>query len=133
MVPRLVGAAVILSEAITEVRRLSASLDESLRTYQESAEKVAKAERDYRRAKGLAWVKQVAGTAAHREAQVDSETADLRYLRDVAEGMRRAAIESIRARTTQISVIQSLLSAHKAEAQFDRTRPGTDFDNNRYP
>lgn len=113
----------ILTEAITEVKRLSRQLDGGLEVLRTTAEEVAKAETEYRKAKALAWVKRTEGTAKQREAQVDADTADLRYKRDVAEGVRRAALESVRARATQISMWQSLLNAHRAEAEFTKTGP----------
>lgn len=110
-----------LPDAIIEVQRLSRLLDAGLDVLRSTAEELAGAEREYRRARALAWVAQVEGTAGQREAQVDAATADLRYGRDLAEGMRRAALESVRARSQQISMWQSLLNAHRAEAQFVRT------------
>ena len=112
-----------LAEAIQEVQRLSRQLDAGLDVLRGSAEDVAVAEREYRKAKGLAWVNRTDGTAAERQALVDADTADLRYARDVAEGMRRAALESVRSRSTQISMWQTLLNAHKSEADFARTGP----------
>lgn len=112
----------ILAEATAEVKRLSRQLDNGLDVLRESAEQLAKAEMEYRKARAERWL-EVEGTAAHREAQVDGLTADLRYLRDLAEGTRRAALESVRARSTQISMWQSLLNAHRAEADFVRTGP----------
>ena len=108
----------ILDEAEVEVRRLSRLLDAGLDVLRSTAEEVAEAEREYRRAKALAWITHAEGTAAFRESQVDAATADLRYARDVAEGMRRAALESVRARSTQISLWQTLVNAHRAEAEF---------------
>ena len=40
---------------------------------------------------------------------------------DLAEHMTRAALESVRARRGQLSALQSLLSAYRAEAEFVRT------------
>lgn len=111
----------ILAEAASEARRLSQLLDAGLDVLRSSAGEVAETEREYRKARAQAWVTQTEGTAAQKEAQVDALTADLRYARDVAEGMRRAALESVRSRQQQISLLQSLMNAHKAEAEFDRT------------
>jgi hypothetical protein len=113
-----------MAEAETEVRRLSRQLDTGLDVLRGSAEDVASAEREYRKGKALAWVHRTDGTAMERAALVDADTADLRYARDVAEGIRRAALESVRARSTQVSMWQTLLNAHRAEAEFTRTRPG---------
>jgi hypothetical protein len=107
-----------LNEAINEVRRLSALLDDGLDTLRDQAMAVAAAERDYRKGKSSAWIQIPKGTAKEREAKVDAVTADLRYERDLAEGMRRHALESVRSRSTQISMWQTLLNAHRAEAEF---------------
>lgn len=112
-----------LEDAEVEVHRLSRLLDAGLDVVRSTAEEVASAEREYRKARAVAWVSQIEGTAGQKEANVDSLTADLRYRRDVAEGMRRAALESVRARSTQISLIQSLLRAFTEEASFARTGP----------
>lgn len=107
---------------MVEVRRLSTLLDKGLDVLRESAERLAAAERDYRKARAEAWLT-VEGVVPQREAQVDALTADLRYERDLTEGTRRAALESVRSRSTQISAVQSLLSASRAEADFVRTGP----------
>ena len=109
-------------ELEAEARRLSRLLEEGLKVLRESSQVAAEAEREYRKAKAEAWLK-VEGTAAHREAQVDGLTADLRFERDVQEGLRRAALESVRARSQQVSLIQSLLAAYRSEAEFTRTGP----------
>lgn len=112
-----------IAEMAAEVRRLSKLLDAGLEVLRETAESLALAESEYRKAKALAWVNNTEGTAKEREAKVDSDTADLRYKRDVADGVRRAALESVRARATQISALQSLLAAYRSEAEFARTGP----------
>jgi hypothetical protein len=117
------GSNVILAEAVSEVKRLSLLLDAGLKDLEGASRRLAETERAYRKAKGLAWVDQLSGAVAFREAQVDAATADLRFARDLAEGLRRSAYESIRSRTAQISAIQSLLSAHREEARFGRTGP----------
>jgi hypothetical protein len=48
---------------------------------------------------------------------------DLRHRRDLADGQRLAALEACRSRRTQLSALQSLLAAHKSEADFARTGP----------
>lgn len=114
----------ILADAGAEVHRLSRLLDAGLDVLRSTAQELAEAERDYRKARALAWVTQTEGTAGQKEAQVDAQTADLRYARDVAEGMRRAALESVRARSTQISMWQTLVNAHRAEAELAGKGPG---------
>lgn len=119
-----------LSEAFTEAQRLSHLIDAGIEALREQSKALAVAENAYRKSKAEAWVKvprdgaddkgQRNWTAGRREAWVDSETADLRMTRDIAEGMRQAALEAVRARRTQISVLQSLLSAEKAEMELAR-------------
>jgi len=119
-----------VAEAFAEGNRLSRLLDAGIEALRTHSKAVAVAERDYRQAKSEAWVrapKDPPGgkdwTAARREAWVDAECADLRYTRDVAEGMRAAALEAVRARRTQVSMLQSMMNAHRAEAEFARTGP----------
>lgn len=106
-----------------ELQRLISLLDEGLKVLRESAEELAVCERDYRQSKGLSWAHHTTGSVAERQALIDGETADLRYARDLAEAKRRAALESVRARQTQISAIQTLSGAYRAEAEFARTGP----------
>lgn len=119
-----------VSEAFAEANRLSRLIDAGIEAMREQSKTLAAAEQEYRKAKATAWVKcprdeggSKDWTAARREAWVNSECADLRYTRDVAEGMRQAAVEAVRARRTQVSVLQSLLNADRAEAEFARTGP----------
>lgn len=108
------------AEMSREGRRLSELLDAALAMLKEQIKEAAGAERDYRHAKAQAWIKAPEGTAAFREAWVNGQTADLRYKRDVAVGMERACREAIRSRQTQISLLQSVASAHRADAHMDR-------------
>jgi hypothetical protein len=94
----------------------------------------ARAEAEYRRSKSEAWVRcpiddatvkagEREWTAARREAWVNAETADLRYKRDLAEGMRQVAIEANRSRRAQLSSVQTFVNAEKAEMDLVRTGP----------
>lgn len=106
-----------------EIQRLSELIDEGIRTLVRSAQDVAQAEHDYRKAKAKAWVEAPPGTVPVRESWVDSETAELRMALDIAEGTRMASLEAVRSRRQQLSAVQSLLAAYKADADFHRTRP----------
>lgn len=113
-------------DVISEMRRLSDQLDAALAFLREKIEATATAENVYRQAVGHEWVKVLAadeGTAAFKDAQVKAATADKRMARDIADGMRHAAIEAVRSRRTQISALQSVANAMKAEAEFSRTGP----------
>lgn len=112
-----------LTEYADEMRRLSTLLDKGLDALRAQAQEVAETEATYRKAVALAWIEAPEGTAAAKSAWVDGKCADLRYARDLADNMSRAALESVRSRRTQISALQSLLNAFKEEAAFSRTGP----------
>jgi predicted nucleic acid-binding Zn-ribbon protein len=113
----------ILDEAIEDLRRLSRQLHGALDWLRDTAPDSADKERQYRKAKALAWVTRTEGTAAQRAALVDADTADLRYERDLTEKLERAALEKVRAIRQEISAYQSLMAANRAEAEFARTGP----------
>lgn len=120
------------AEAFAEANRLSRLIDAAIEGLKNTSVEFARAEADYRKAKAEGWVRcpnDEAGvksgerewTAARREAWVDADTADLRYKRDLADGMRQAALEAVRSRRAQLSALQTFLNAEKAEAEFART------------
>lgn len=120
-----------IADAFAEAERLSQLIDAGIEALRTQSVTLAEAERTYRKAKAEAWVKVPRDsdpkarlwTAGRREAWVDAETADLRYARDVADGMRSAALEAVRARRAQLSALQTLMNAHAEEAKFSRTGP----------
>lgn len=111
-----------LSEMAEEMRRLTRLLDSGLEVYREAPESEASKERDYRKLRARRWV-DAEGTAKQKEDWVDGETADARYERDVAKGLVLVARESVRSRQAQLSALQTLVNAHRAEAEFSRTAP----------
>jgi len=106
-----------------EIDRLSLLIDEGIKSLVSAAHEIAEAEHEYRKAKAIAWTQAPSGTVPVRESWVDSETADQKRRVDLAEGMRVASLEAVRSRRQQLSAVQSLLAAHKADADFHRTRP----------
>lgn len=110
-----------LTEFDRERLRLSSLIDAGLTTLREQTVAYAESERTYRKAKSQAFLRCPQGTVPERTAWVQADTADIRYARDIAEGMKFAAREAVQARRAQLSALQSLLAAHKAEAEFDRT------------
>jgi hypothetical protein len=117
------------AEMAVEGRRLSNLLDAALGFLKEQIPVAAEAEQNYRKAKAEAWLRcpnDDAGvkagerewTAARREAWCNAQTADLRYLRDVADGMVRTGYQAVRSRQAQMSLLQSEMNAFKAEANF---------------
>jgi hypothetical protein len=121
-----------LVEAATEMKRLSRLIDAGIEAMREQSVTLADAEHAYRQAKSEAWVRcptddhgikagERLWTAARREAWVAAETADLRRTRDIADGMKHAAVEAVRARRGQLSALQTLVNSHTAEAEFVRS------------
>lgn len=114
-----------VSEAFAEAQRLNRLLDAGIDAIRTQAVALAEAENLYRKARAEAWtrVPRDGGkdwTAGRREAWVDAETADLRRARDIAEGVQRAAIEAVRARRQQLSVLQSFVAAERSEMELAR-------------
>src|SRR5690554_8223713 len=120
-----------LADAFAEAERLSRLIDAGIDALRTQSVALAEAQRQYRRSKAEAWVRCPRDSdprarnwsAGRREARVDAETADLRFERDVAEGMRQAAPEAVRARRAQLPALQTLLHAHGEEAKLARTGP----------
>lgn len=110
-----------LSEFDVERLRLSNLIDAGLATLREQTVAYAESERTYRKAKSQAFLRCPQGTVPERTAWVQADTADIRYQRDIAEGMKWAAREGIQARRAQLSALQTLLNAHQEEMKFDRT------------
>jgi hypothetical protein len=112
-----------------EFNRLSGLLEQGLDALKRHVVGYAQAEAAYRKAKAEAWITaprfhdDTKVTAGEREAWVEGETSTLRNARDIADGMKQAALEAVRSRRAQISALQTLLNAHQEEARFVRTGP----------
>jgi len=113
-----------MEQLVQEARRLSDLLDKGVQALRASAIDYAEAEHNYRHQHAIAYL-QTEGTVAEREAQTYVAMGELRRDRDIADGIRSAALEAVRARRTQLSALQSLLAAHRSEADFARTGPAT--------
>ena len=107
---------IVLAELVDEARRLSRQIDAGVDVLRKAAARGAHAEYDYRMAIAKAYVTVGEGTVPERQAQVQADTAGLRLVRDLAEGQRVAALEALRSRRAQLSALQSLLAAHRSEA-----------------
>ena len=108
-------------ELADEMRRLSRLIDQGITALRDQAQELADAEHDYRKAVSLAWLSTPEGTVPQREAWVQGHTAKERHRRDLADGLRIAALEAVRSRRTQLSALQTLVNAFTEEAKFDRT------------
>ena len=109
-----------IAELIAEATRLSDKIDQGDIALSRAARKAAEAEMDYRQAKSVAWVQQDAGTVPERQAHVDAKVSQQRFARDLAEGERVAALEALRSRRAQLSALQSVAAAWRAEAENSR-------------
>jgi hypothetical protein len=112
-----------LATLTAEAMRLSSLLDKGVMALRDASFAYAEAEHAYRSRKAMAYLETESGTVAEREAHVYAIMGDLRLRRDLADGERLAALEAVRSRRTQLSAVQSLLAAHKSEADFARTGP----------
>lgn len=112
-----------LATLTAEANRLSALLDKGIAALRQASIEYAQAEHAYRERKAMAYLETEQGTVAEREAHVYAIMGDFRLRRDLADGERLAALEAVRSRRTQLSAVQSLLAAHKSEADFARTGP----------
>jgi hypothetical protein len=100
----------------------SHALDEAQAELETCVRRRANAEAEYRKAKANAYLA-TSGTVGEREAQVDKTIADERYAAHLAEGLAQSALEAVRNRRTQLSVLQTVAGAIKEEMRFERTSP----------
>lgn len=110
-------------ELNAELLRLSRSLDEAQRDLEHLVREHAEAENAYHRARASAYLQTPDGTVAEREARVDLATADERHAAHLAEGLSRAALESVRSRRVQLSSLQTLANSVREEAKLARYGP----------
>jgi hypothetical protein len=105
----------------------SANLDQSLRELEDAANKFADSERTYRKAKSVAFIRSSGTNAQEREANAELQDldgtylSDIRYARDLAEGLKQSALEAVRSHRAQLSAIQTIANLYREEAAFDRT------------
>jgi hypothetical protein len=102
--------------------RLTHLIDDAIDHVREASTAYAVAEHEYRQARAYAWMR-THGTISDREAQVEIKCGDLRHERDLAENLKMAGMETVRSRRAQLSALQSLMGAVRAEAEFVRTGP----------
>src|SRR5688500_7758224 len=118
------------AEFADEVTRLSRQVDRCLSMVKKQVSAYPGAESGDGAAKANAWGTAPRDhgdakiTAGEREACVNGATAGERQKRDLADGMRQAALEAVRSRRGQISALQTLLNAHQEEAKFARAGRG---------
>jgi hypothetical protein len=109
-----------LETLTAEAWRLSQLLDRGIIALRDAAVAYAEAEHEYRTRNAMAYLETESGTVAEREAHVYALVGDFRRLRDLADGQKLAALEAVRSRRAQLSALQSILSAYRAEAELAR-------------
>lgn len=92
----------------------------SLADLEERAQQYAFSEKQYRMAKATAYLS-TTGTVAEREARAENAINELRYQRDLAEGLKVSALEAVRGNRGVLSAVQTLANLYREEASFDRT------------
>lgn len=112
-----------LQDIVREMRERSYQIDAALNFLRSVIVKAAEAEHDFRKEKAIRFLA-ADGAVAQREAAADLATVHLRKERDIASGMKDAAMEAVRSRRAQLSAVQSVANAFKAEIEFARTEPG---------
>jgi hypothetical protein len=110
------------AELNTQLLAAVENLRQALGDLEERVVYHALAERKYRQAKATAYLS-TTGTVAEREARAENAINDLRYQRDMAEGLRTSALEAVRSYRTVVSSVQTLANLYREEASFDRTGP----------
>lgn len=107
-----------LTEMIHESERFSRLIDAGIESLVQASKDMAHAEHALRKATAMAWAKAPSGTVPFKEAWVESETADEKLALDMGETQRYNALEAVRSRRAQLSAIQSIMAAHRAEAEL---------------
>ena len=111
------------ADTIRAGRQYSRQLDEALDDLRHQVAAASEAERQYRLTQGTLILEAPSGTVIEKKAWMDSRCADARYLRDLADGLRQAALETVRSRRTQLSLVQSLLAGEREEMALARVGP----------
>ena len=109
-----------LEHLTAEAWRLSQLLDKGIAALREAGVEYANAEHRYREAKAMAYLETESGTVAEREAHTYAIMGEHRHRRDIADGHRVAALEAVRSRRAQLSALQTIIGAHRAETELAR-------------
>ncbi len=104
-----------LLEAVRLLRESQADLEQRSQDY-------AHWEQRYRMAKATAYLA-TSGTVNEREAHAEQAVNEVRYRRDLAEGLKVSGLEAVRSNRAVVSAVQTLAALYRSEAEFDRTGP----------
>lgn len=118
-----------IDEARRACQEIARQRQSARQTFETANEKLANAERDYRKARSVKYVENTgAPSAGMRDALVDAETADERYERDVARGVVEAAQERLKEIDAQRASLHRLidwsarLDPYAVEQRHDQVR-----------
>lgn len=109
-----------LTEMVNESERLSRFIDAGIASLVQYSSDMAHAEHALRISTAKAWASAPSGTVPFKEAWVEAEAADEKLAFDIAESGRYNALEAVRSRRAQLSAVQSIMAAHRAEAELIR-------------
>lgn len=115
--------AITPSQLVEMMMVRAATLDEAQKDFEACLQQEAYHEREYRKAKMQFWVEAPVSNVSEREAWVNGKSAEHRFLRDLAQGKSKAALEKIRNVRQQLSALQSAANAIKEEAAYERVGP----------
>ena len=102
------------TELQSEMVRLSRQLDKGVEYLTTAAQDFAEADAAYKKVHAQAFL-QANGSVPARTATADLAASKERFGVKLADGMRQAALEAVRSRRQQISALQSLAGAMRAE------------------
>jgi hypothetical protein len=122
-VPGTANLAQQLIESVRDLRAAQQELETRSREY-------AQAERRYRKAKAIAFLRSSGRNVTERESNAElfiiedqSTLSDIRFERDTAEGLRVSALEAVRSYRGIVSALQSLASLERSEAELAKYGP----------
>ncbi len=104
-------------------------LDQALAELKSQAAAFAMAEREYRRSWSIAIVGATGKNAEERAAKAEQhrfatgDLSDIRYQRDLADGLKSSASQTVKAKTQVVSALQSMASGIRQELRFAQTGP----------
>lgn len=108
---------ITVGAVIAEIHQRCGELDASLAFLREKTIESAQAEHDYRKERALRFL-EADGAMDMRAASADAAAADLRLARDLAQGLREAAMEAVRSRRAQVSAAQTIGNLLRAEFEI---------------
>lgn len=100
-----------------EILRLSDELTEAIEELVRSGRDFAVKDNEMRKAKAKAFLQSFGKNAQEREANADSKYADERLEATIAEHYNTACLEKVRGIRAQLSALQTLAAARRAEAE----------------